>query len=66
VVIEPNAEDPLDGFGRLMPLGEHTFRLETDSGFSSPGEQVRFELDENGQAHTMIVGEEQSWRIENW
>ena len=66
VVIEPNAEDPLDGFGRLMPLGEHTFRLETDSGFSSPGEQVRFELDGNGQAHTMIVGEEQSWRIENW
>ena len=62
IVIYPQSENPLTAKGVLKPVGEHTFRLESE-GFGPHGELVRFELDENGDVIRMFMGANYSERV---
>src|SRR5262249_59607108 len=44
-IIFPNLPDPLWAPATLVPVGEHTFRIETKDGYGSHGEHVVVELD---------------------
>src|SRR5262249_61827576 len=48
-IIFPNLPDPLWAPATLVPVGEHTFRIETKDGYGSHGEHAAFEFDGNGQ-----------------
>lgn len=68
VVIDPSLPDPMPFMVRLVPVGEHTFRMVAKNGFASNGELLRFELDPQGQALRMITGQGQNsaMRVDSW
>lgn len=68
VMIDPSLADPLPTLVRLVPVGEHSFRMESKNGFGSNGELLRFELDPQGRAVRMITGQgqNQAQRVDSW
>jgi len=56
-MIAPLQPDPTLTLATLIPVAEHTFRLDTPDGFSAPGALVVFELDDAGQVQRVKVGE---------
>jgi CubicO group peptidase (beta-lactamase class C family) len=66
IAIDPSLPDPMLAFTRLVPIGEHTFRMESDNGFMAPGEVAIFHLDEGGTAVRLQTGENFRDRIERW
>lgn len=52
----PEALDPQATLLRLAPVGEHTFRVDGESGYSNLGELAVFELGDDGQVARLKVG----------
>jgi hypothetical protein len=52
--------------GRLVPVGEHTFRVETTNGYGIPGELVVFEMDPAGRVTRMWLGETYADPVDRW
>jgi hypothetical protein len=65
-VVFPSQPDPRQGRGRLEPVDDHTFRLESDNGGQPVGELVRFELDEDGRVSRLWIGENWLERVPHW
>ena len=66
MIIWPNLPDPMWAPATLVPLGEHTFRLETKDGYSSHGERVVFELDGAGKVSRLTVGYNHMLPLTEW
>lgn len=66
IVIDPSQPDPMAGHMRLVPVTEHTFRIESTNGYSSRGELAKFELDDAGQVVRVKIGAGYSQRIAQW
>jgi CubicO group peptidase (beta-lactamase class C family) len=66
VAIGPALPDPMLAPARLVPTGEHAFRLESKDGFASLGEPVVFELDEAGRVARVRIGENYTFPVESW
>lgn len=64
--IDPSLPDPLLAIIRLAPLAEHTFRMETENGFLSPGETAVFHLDTAGKVIALQTGQITWARLERW
>jgi CubicO group peptidase (beta-lactamase class C family) len=64
--IGPNLPDPMLAPATLVPLGEHTFRIETKDGMALPGEHVVFELDANGRVARVKLGVNYVMPITEW
>ena len=62
----PALPDPLLASSRLVPVREHTFRVDTKNGYGIPGELVVFEHDATGHVMRMRTGETWADRIETW
>jgi CubicO group peptidase (beta-lactamase class C family) len=66
--VDPSQPDPLLATLRFIPVGEHTFRMETENGFLSPDELAVFEVDEGGDGRVTRVrlGNTFMERVEGW
>jgi hypothetical protein len=55
----------LPGLSRLVPVAEHTFRIETGDGYGSAGELVVFEL--TGDRVTRVrIGDNYTYPVAGW
>ncbi len=61
-LISPMEEDPVESKSVLVPVGEHTFRIE-GSGGGPHGELARFEVDAAGNVTRLFTGVNYSMRI---
>jgi CubicO group peptidase (beta-lactamase class C family) len=66
VAIDPSQPDPTWAVTKLVPIAEHTFRIENRDGFSSHGELVIFELDDAGNVQRVKVGQNYVEPVEEW
>jgi CubicO group peptidase (beta-lactamase class C family) len=66
IIIDPMSPDPPAFKDRLTPIDEHIFRIETEEGYGSRGEQVVFEINENGHVGRLKVGEDYLYPLEKW
>ena len=66
VAIDPSVADPTEGMTRLVPVAEHAFRMESTDGYTSHGELMVFELDENGRVARVKVGANYTHPIGEW
>jgi CubicO group peptidase (beta-lactamase class C family) len=64
--IGPNLPDPTVAPATLVPVGEHTFRVETKDGMALPGERVVFEMDGNGRVARVKLGANYVMPIADW
>ena len=64
--IDPSQPDPTLTAGRLVPVADHTFRLESRNGFGSTGELVIFELGPDGSVQRLRVGDNYTYPIADW
>jgi hypothetical protein len=64
--IGPNLADPMLAPATLVPVAEHTFRVETKDGFGIPGEHIVFEMDANGRVARVKVGANYVMPITEW
>ena len=65
-IIGPNLPDPMWAPGTLVPIGEHTFRLETKDGYGSHGERVVFEMDAAGKVARLTIGYNHILPVSEW
>ncbi len=65
-MIAPALPDPSEVPARLVPVGEHTFRVESENGYGMPGELVVFEVDASGKVARLKAGENYAEPIERW
>jgi CubicO group peptidase (beta-lactamase class C family) len=65
-MLVPLLPDPLWAPSRLIPVAEHTFRVDTANGYGIPGETVRFELDGNGRVQRVHLGETYADPVDHW
>lgn len=64
--IGPNLPDPMLAPATLVPVGEHTFRIETKDGMALPGEHVVFELGVDGRVARVKLGANYVMPITDW
>ncbi len=64
--IGPALADPMMAPATLVPVGEHTFRVETKDGFGIPGERVVFEMDGNGRVARVKLGVNYVMPVTEW
>jgi len=64
--IGPNLPDPTIAPATLVPLGAHTFRIETKDGMALHGEHIVFELDAAGRVARVKVGANYVTPIADW
>ena len=57
---------PIEEVSKLRPVGEHTFRMETQIGFAGNGELVVFEMDDRGKVQRVRFGENYVVPVEKW
>jgi D-alanyl-D-alanine carboxypeptidase len=50
----------------LVPVANHTFKVESDNGYGIPGELVVFELDASGRVTRVKLGENYADPIDQW
>jgi CubicO group peptidase (beta-lactamase class C family) len=65
-MIDPSQPDPLAAVGRLRPVADHTFRLETKDGYAANAELVVFELDADGHVTRVKVGDNFLMPVTEW
>jgi D-alanyl-D-alanine carboxypeptidase len=65
-MIVPLLPDPMLAPGRLVPVGEHTFRVETTNGYGIPGELVVFETNASNRVTRMWLGETYADPVDRW
>ncbi len=63
VLINPAAQNPKASMIKLVPEGEHTFRIEGGSFFGNHGELVVFEVGRGGKVSRLKVGENYTYPI---
>jgi CubicO group peptidase (beta-lactamase class C family) len=61
-----NLPDPMLSPATLVPVGEHTFRIDTKDGYGSHGELVVFELDAAGRVTRVKVGANYTLPVDAW
>jgi hypothetical protein len=66
VMIGPTLPDPTLTVDKLVPVAEHTFRIETKNGFGSCGELVIFEMDDAGKVNHVKIGENYTYPQAEW
>ena len=66
LLIDPTLADPIAECAKLIPVAEHTFRVETEDNFGSDGELAIFELDEAGKVTQLLVGNTPIFPVEGW
>ena len=66
VAIDPSSADPSEDVTRLIPVAEHTFRMETSDGYGSQGELFVFELDDDGRVTRAKIGVNYTYPVEAW
>ena len=66
MMIDPSQPDPTLATLKLVPVAEHTFRIETKDGFSSNGELVVFEMDDEGQVQRVKMGQNYTYPQAEW
>lgn len=66
VVIDPSLPEPMLGMTTLTPVAEHTFRMDSKSGYGAHGELMVFELDDSGTVTRVQSGDTYSFPIEEW
>lgn len=66
VIITPSAPDPLATMTKLVPVAEHTFRMETKERFGANGELAVFEVDETGKVVRLNTGNSYTTPIDDW
>ena len=64
--IDPSQPDPLAGLIRLVPAGENLFVMKMKSGFDSPEEPARFEINQDGKVTRFYMGEEYYEALTEW
>ncbi|MBV7332723.1 serine hydrolase [Chloroflexi bacterium TSY] len=66
VMIDPSQPDPMLSICKLIPVREHTFRIETTAGFWADGELVTFEMSSNGKVQRVKIAENFSYPVLEW
>src|SRR5262249_27572555 len=66
VVVDPSLPDPMATLTRLVPVGPHSFRMETSDGFGSHMELAVFELGPDGRAVRLRRGENDWEPVATW
>jgi D-alanyl-D-alanine carboxypeptidase len=66
VMIAPTEPEPAWAMAKLIPVAEHTFRIETKDGFSANGELVIFEVDTAGKVMRVKAAENFCYPVEEW
>jgi hypothetical protein len=66
VMLSPMLPDPIPDMTKLVPVSEHTFRMESPMGYGSPGELLVFELDEKGKVKRVKTGAGYIHPVEDW
>lgn len=66
LMIDPSQPDPMVAPTKLVPMGEHAFRMESEVGFMNHGEWALFELDDQGQVVRVKSGANFLYPIEQW
>jgi hypothetical protein len=66
LLIGPAVPDPIETASRLVPAGEHAFRVETDNGYGIAGERVVFELDAAGRVARLRTGDNYAEPVDRW
>ena len=66
MLIGPAVPDPMETASRLVPVGEHVFRVETENGYGIAGEHVVFELDAAGRVRRLVTGDNYAEPVERW
>ena len=56
VLVTPTALDPRPTMLKLVPAGEHTFRIQGDYGLAPLGENARFEMGADGKVARLWIG----------
>jgi D-alanyl-D-alanine carboxypeptidase len=65
-LIDPSQPDPLAATARLVPVDEHTFRIESKENFGSDGELAVFQVDEAGHVLSLTLGNSTTFPIKEW
>ena len=58
--------DPMLAPATLVPVGEHTFRIDGKDGYGSHGEHVVFELDSAGKVARARIGANYTTPVDEW
>jgi len=66
VAIDPSLPDPTYAVTKLIPVAEHTFRIENKDGYSSNGELAVFELDDEGKVKRVKIGYNYTYPVAEW
>jgi len=66
VMLDPSLPHPELDMSKLIPVGEHTFQIESDNGFGADGELVIFELDDQNKVARVKVGENYAYPLAEW
>jgi len=66
VMIGPCLPDPTLAVDKLVPVAEHTFRIDTKDGYSANGELVVFEMDDGGQVQRVKMGQNYTYPQTEW
>jgi D-alanyl-D-alanine carboxypeptidase len=66
VAIGPALPDPMPFTSKLEPVGENTFRIQSEDGGAAVGELVVFESDAEGKVVRVKIGENSTHPIEAW
>jgi CubicO group peptidase (beta-lactamase class C family) len=66
VMIDPTLPDPIPSLSKLVPVAEHTFRIETKDGFGAHGELLIFEMDNEGRVQRVKAGENFTYPQAAW
>lgn len=66
--VDPSQPDPLLATIQFVPVGEHTFRMETENSFLAPGELAIFEVegDGDGRVTRVRLGNTFMERVDRW
>ena len=65
-LISPQLPDPLAEAAYLVPVADHAFRVDTANGSGSPGELVRFEVDDEGRVQRLWQGNDYACPVAAW
>jgi CubicO group peptidase (beta-lactamase class C family) len=66
VMVDPSQPDPMIGMTKLIPVSEHTFRMESKQGYGSPGELIVFEMDKGGRVKRVKTGATYTQPVDDW
>jgi len=66
IAIDPTTADPMLAPTRLVPVGEHTFKMDMKYGIGGLGELVIFELNDKDEVVRVKTGDNYSHPIKRW